>query len=79
LVTPLKVAVIVTVVVLVTFLCPIVKVADVFPAGTVTLVGTPAALFELDRPTTAPPVGRMPEKVTVPVTFVVALPTTVLG
>jgi len=45
-----------------------VNVAEVFPAATVTLVGTVAAdVLLLVRVTTAPPVGAAPLRVTVPV------------
>ena len=48
-----------------------------WPAGTVTLAGTVAAVLVLDRDTTAPPVGAVPFSVTVPVEE--APPTTVAG
>jgi hypothetical protein len=55
-------------------------VAFVLPDATVTVDGTlAAAVFELLRFTTKPPVGAGPLKVTVPVTAVVELPWTVLG
>ena len=54
-----------------------VKVADVLPAGTVTLAGNVAAGLPLDRVTTAPPVGAWAFRVTVPVEL--APPTTVAG
>jgi hypothetical protein len=45
-----------------------VKVFEVCPAGTVTFEGTAAApVFELVRPTTAPPEGAALVRVTVPV------------
>ena len=43
------------------------KVVDVDPCGTVTLVGTPAAVLELVSETIAPPVPAAAVKVTVPV------------
>jgi hypothetical protein len=55
----------------------IVKVADVLPAGTVTLAGSVAAGLPLDRVTTAPPVGAGALSVTVPVEL--APPITVIG
>jgi hypothetical protein len=74
------VAVIVTVVEPVTFLWVTVNVAVVFPAGTVTEAGTPAALMaELFRAIAIPPVGAGPERVTVPLTTVVETPFTVPG
>jgi hypothetical protein len=52
----------------------------VLPAAIVTVAGTlAAAVFELDKPTTTPPVGAGPDIVTVPVTTVVELPFTVVG
>jgi hypothetical protein len=36
------------------------KIAEVAPAGTVTVVGTMAAAFELVKATTAPPGGAGP-------------------
>lgn len=72
------VAEIVTEVVLDTVLVVTVKVALVFPAGTVTLAGTVATEVRLlDNETTAPPAGAGPDKVTVPVEGV--LPFTVVG
>jgi hypothetical protein len=44
-----------------------VKVAVFCPAGTVTLAGVVAAVLVVDKETTAPPVGAVPLKVTVPV------------
>jgi hypothetical protein len=44
-----------------------VKVAEVAPAGTVTLAGTCTAEWLLDRLTTAPPLGAASLRVTVPV------------
>lgn len=50
------------------------------PAGIVTEVGTVAALvFELLKPTVAPPTGAGPEMETVPVTFVAEPPTMAFG
>jgi hypothetical protein len=43
------------------------KVAEVAPAGTVTLASTWAELLSLDRVTTAPPVGAGALSATVPV------------
>ena len=54
-----------------------VKVADVLPAGTVTLAGSVAAGLPLERLTTAPPVGAWAFRVTVPAEL--APPTTVVG
>ena len=55
-----------------------VNVAEVFPAATVTLVGTVAAdVLLLVRVTTAPPVGAAPLRVTVPVEGLA--PVTLLG
>jgi len=55
-----------------------VKVFVVVPAATVTLAGTVAtAVLELERVTTAPPVGAAPLRVTVPVDELP--PTTVVG
>ena len=56
------------------------KVIEVFPAAIVTVAGTDAAVAsELVSVTTNPPVGAGPEIDTVPVTAVVALPTTEVG
>ena len=55
----------------------IVKVAVFCPAAIVTLAGVVAALLVLDNATTAPPVGAVPFKVTVPVED--TPPTTVCG
>ena len=60
-------AVIVTAVSALTDAVAIAKVADVAPAGTVTLAGTLAAPFELNNWTTAPPDGAAPWSVAVPV------------
>ena len=55
-----------------------VNVAEVLPAGTVTLAGTvAAAVLLLESVTTAPPVGAAPFSVTVPVELFP--PTTVVG
>jgi hypothetical protein len=79
-VTPDSVPEIVTVVFAVTFLCPIVNVTVDFPAGTVIVAGTVAAVVtELLRLTTLPPAGAGPESVIVPLTAVVELPFTVTG
>ena len=76
-VTPL-VAEIVTFVEVTTDFVVIVKVALVFPAGTVTLAGTVATAVELlERVTTVPAAGAGPEIVTVPVDGV--SPLTVVG
>jgi hypothetical protein len=62
-----------------------VNVAEVAPWGTVTFAGTPAAAgLELERDTTAPPVGAAAVNVTVPVpvcplTIVVGLTDTLLS
>jgi hypothetical protein len=45
-----------------------VNVADIEPAGTVTVAGTNAALELEERATTAPPVGAAADRTTVPVT-----------
>lgn len=67
--TPLRVAVIVKDDAVVTAFVVMVKVADVAPAGTVTLAGTvPRVVDEDARVTTAPPVGAALVNVTVPVT-----------
>jgi hypothetical protein len=50
-----------------------VNVAVFEPAPTVTLEGTLAELFELERATTTPPVGALPVSVTVPVDVAPAL------
>jgi len=52
------------------------KVAVVFPAGTVTVAGGVADSLELDRLTTAPPIGAAPVRVTVPVTELATPPVT---
>jgi hypothetical protein len=53
-----------------TFRVVTVNVADVWPAGTVTLTGTVAvAVLLLLSATSVPPVGAPPDKVTVPVEF----------
>lgn len=55
------------------------NVADVAPAGTVTDAGTEATeLFELESPTTAPPVGAGAFRIT-RFAFDVTLPRLVLG
>lgn len=65
---PLNVPEIVAVLVTVTALVVMVKVAEVAPAATVTFVGTDAIeVLLLDRLTTAPPAGAGPLRVTVPV------------
>lgn len=80
LVVPARVAERVTGVWVVTFLWVTLKVAVALPARIVTVAGTvAAAVAELVRVTTRPPVGAMPLRETVPVTTVVALPLTVLG
>jgi hypothetical protein len=66
-VTPPPVPVIVTVVALVTDVVVIANCAVVAPAGTVTLVGTEAAVFDLERVTTSPPSAAAADSVTVPV------------
>ena len=78
---PLKDALIVTMVELVTSLVETVKVAVFEPAGTVTLAGTVAALvFELLRVTTAPPANALALRVIVPVDVVLpSLPTIETG
>lgn len=64
----LRVAVIATLVVVVTDCVPTVKVALVLPAATVTLEGTAATeVFELDSVTTVPPEGALALRVTAPV------------
>jgi hypothetical protein len=66
-VVPRKAALTVTVVLVATAVVAIVKVAVVAPAGTVTVDGSvPLVLLEV-RPTTSPPVGAAPNRVTVPV------------
>jgi hypothetical protein len=64
---PLKLPVIVAVVVVPTATVPTVNVAVSAPPGTVTLLGTVAAAWSLDRVTTAPPAGAGLLRVTVPV------------
>ena len=66
LVTPPKVATIVAVVLAVTLAVSTVKAAEVFPAGMVTLPGTDAAVWLLEREMTSPPAGAGPEVVMVP-------------
>jgi hypothetical protein len=61
----------------VTFTVVIANVADVAPAGTVTLAGTAAETLELVSVTNTPPAGAAPLSVTVPVTP--APPTTDAG
>lgn len=58
---------IVTVVVLATPTVAISKVAEVLPAGIVTVAGTVAALLLLVRDTTVPPEGAVQSRLTVPV------------
>lgn len=66
--TPLYVAVIVVVTAAVSAFPVMTKVAEVAPAGTVTLTGTVAAVVLLDTSvTTAPPTGAADVNVTVPV------------
>jgi hypothetical protein len=69
--------VIVAITVTVTVVVDTVNVAVVAPVGTVTFAGTVAAALSLVSPTTAPPVGAGPVKVTVPVD--VNVPPTTLG
>src|SRR3989441_4499599 len=76
-VTPLYTAEMVTGVDAATVLVVTVNVVLVAPAGTVTLVGTVAAVLSLDRVTDAPPAGAGPFSVTVPVEF--PPPVTVVG
>lgn len=67
--TPLYVAVIVVVTAAVSAFPVMTKVAEVAPAGTVTLTGTVAAVVLLDTSvTTAPPTGAADVNVTVPCT-----------
>jgi hypothetical protein len=78
LLTPLNVAVIVTVAAVVTVLLAMVNVALLAFAATVTDAGTvAAALLLLVRVTTAPPAGAGPVSVTVPALF--APPVTEVG
>jgi hypothetical protein len=63
---PRYVAVIVAVCVELTALVVTVKVADVAPAGMLTIAGTVAAVELEDRETTAPPAGAAAVKSTVP-------------
>jgi len=53
-----------------TFEVAIAKLAELAPAGTVTLGGTAALVSELERETAAPPAGAGPGNDTVPVTAV---------
>ena len=76
-VVPPPVPVIVTVVVLVTEVVVIANCAVVAPAATVTLPGTEAAVFDLERVTTSPPLPAALESVTVPVAPLP--PTTLVG
>jgi len=70
-----KYALMVTSVELVTVEWLTVNLADVAPAGIVTVAGTVAASgFELLRVTITPPVGAGPDRVIVPVTSVALLP-----
>lgn len=73
--TLLNTAVNVTVVSAVTFTCLTANVADVFPAGTVTVFGAVAAAgVELLSATTRPLDGAGPLIVTVPVTALAEFP-----
>jgi hypothetical protein len=76
-VTPLRVAVMVTVVAAPTETLVTVNVALVAPAGTVTLAGVVVDALLSDNVTAAPPVGAGPSSVTVPVEEVP--PVTVAG
>ena len=66
-VTPPLVAEILTAVTAVTLVAVIVNVPVLAPAAIVTLAGTVAAALELVKGTTAPPVGAVVDRVTVPV------------
>jgi hypothetical protein len=74
---PAAVAVTVTAVCVLTVLVDAVKLAVAWPAGTVTLVGTETAAFELVRLTAVPPEGAGVVRVTVPVDE--APPVTLVG
>jgi hypothetical protein len=65
---PLKVAWMVAVVLLATATVPMLNCALVWPAGTVTVAGTVAALLLLESVTPSPPAAAALDKVTVPVT-----------
>lgn len=75
--TALYVPVMFTLATAVTLTVVIANVADVAPAGTVTLAGTAAETLELVSVTTTPPAGAAPLRITVPVTP--APPTTDAG
>ncbi len=63
-----------------TFECLTENFTNVVPVGTVTVAGTAAAEgSELESETMRPPNGAGPERVTVPVTAVPALPLTEAG
>ena len=62
-----NVPVMITVVFAFTPLVPTVKVAEVWPDGTITFVGTVAAGLLLERATVVPPAPAGPVRVTVPV------------